>query len=74
VLDLLVAFLEAVASSQELAVVGLSDGGLLGQGLAHLTGRSMDGLLAVVPGMGEREKRILPRPRLTRRESVDFGG
>jgi pimeloyl-ACP methyl ester carboxylesterase len=74
VLDLIVEFASHVAERKPFGVVGLSYGGLLAQGLTFRMGSSMSGLLAVVPGMAEREKRILPEFRVIHRKPVDFSG
>jgi pimeloyl-ACP methyl ester carboxylesterase len=74
VLELLIEFASRMARGQPIAVVGLSYGGFLAQGLACRIGPSMSGFLAIVPGMGERERRILPEFRVIHREPVDFSG
>ena len=74
VLELLKEFVAHVAKGEPICVVGLSYGGLLAQGLIHHVGPSMNGLLAIVPSMGEHGKRILPEFRVIHREPVDFSG
>ena len=72
VLDVLVEFAAHLADGGPIAVAGLSYGGLLVQGLAHRIGPSLDGLLAVVPSMGERERRIPAEFHVIHREAIDF--
>jgi len=74
VLDLLAQLIQTVAPSGKPAVVGMSYGGFLAQGLAARMGRGLSGLLAVVPSMGERGARVLPPSRVIHREPVDFAG
>jgi pimeloyl-ACP methyl ester carboxylesterase len=74
VLDVLVEFIEHVIPGERFCVAGLSYGGLLAQGLVHRLGERMGGLLLVVPSMGPKEKRDLPRRRVLRRKDVDFSG
>ena len=60
-LDVLVDFVDAVASGEHLVVVGLSWGGYLAQGLANRRAERIDGLMLIVPVVrGERGRRDVP--------------
>lgn len=74
VLDVLVEFIDRVIPGERFCVAGLSYGGLLAQGLVHRLGERLDGMLLVVPSMGPKAKRDLPRRQVLRREEIDFDG
>lgn len=72
VLDVLVEFIDRVIPGERFSIAGLSYGGLLAQGLVQRLGERMDGVLLVVPSMGPKAKRNLPRQRILRQDTLDF--
>jgi pimeloyl-ACP methyl ester carboxylesterase len=58
--DVLIAFMGAVAPGQRFAVVGISWGGYLALGLARAVPDRLDGLMLTAPMIHGRDDRILP--------------
>jgi len=74
ILDLLVEFADRVAPGERLALLGLSYGGYLAQGLIHRLSERVDGVCLVVPSMGPPGTRDLPPFSVLREEPIDFQG
>lgn len=72
ILDLVLAFLDAVAPGERVVVAGTSYGGYLARGLVYRRGATIDGLLLNVPLVEkDNAKRRLP-PQLVIREDPAF--
>ena len=72
-LEVLVEFVDRLIPVERFAVVGLSWGGFLAQGLVHRLADRMDGLCLIVPSMGPAAMRELPTGRVLHAEPIDFG-
>jgi pimeloyl-ACP methyl ester carboxylesterase len=72
ILDLVIAFVDAVAPGQRFVVAGQSYGGRLARGLVHHRGKQIDGLFLGVPVIDTSTgNRILPKHRILR-EDPDY--
>ncbi len=70
VLDLILAFMDAVAPSKRFVVAGTSYGGYLARGMVHRRGAQIDGLLLNVAAVEiDKQKRNLPQHQVLREDS-----
>ncbi len=68
-LDVLLAFIEAVAPEARFVVAGTSYGGYLARGLVYKRGPQMDGMMINVPGgLGDLDETPLPEYRLIHKD------